>query len=342
MSLINQMLKDLASRTKPVTSPEVLLSELMTRMKGQTKRNKLDWLIYGTIIFLMIMITLLIIQKLLGENDSEKVVAHPVVVIQENQKTKYPKHVDQHPKMELAQLNAKHEKNFPAVQIELDHKKDLIKEEVIVSKPKEIIASPPIQKTNLIKKAIAYSKEDEFEEARTFLSQGRNNEAIQTLTNILANDPEFFSARDLLATIFYEQGNFEKANAVLKKGLQQRPLYPPYVRLTAEIMMTKGRLNEALNLLQEAPPTLKEYPEYHALLAALYQRIGKPDYAEGLYEKLLTLQPDNVIWWLGLGIARESMNKKFEALDAFAKADADGLTPELRNYVESRISHLQG
>jgi len=410
MSLINQMLKDLSNRSKPVTNPEALLSELMERIKIQKNKYKIDWAIYGTIIFLMIIISGFIIHKLLNNNSAKM---GPRIVATTQTKTKYPPNVlhestmitgitleannqmtilsflldkdvsyrvqsESKNEVQIAFDNAKlvaslpsmnplnsgikmirvsqvnhvlimhlslmegitlshldlhHVKGLPELQIEFNHK--------ILKKEKEKNVTLSLQ-TNKIKKAIAYSKEDEYEEARTLSTQGRNNEAIRNLTNVLENDPEFFPARNLLATILFEQGNFENATAVLKTGLQQKPFYPPYVQLEAQILMMKGKLDEALNLLQTAPPTLNKYPEYHALIAALYQRVGKPIYAEGLYEQLLKLQPENSIWWLGLGIARESMNKKLEALEAFANANTDSLTPELRTYVESRINHLQG
>jgi MSHA biogenesis protein MshN len=206
----------------------------------------------------------------------------------------------------------------------------------------------PINDTNLIEKNSIkkvhdeYSVEDEFELAKNLSSQGKNREAGNILEKLLSIEPEYVAGRNLLATIFYEQGNFEKANMVLTEGLMQRPLYPPYVQLKAEILADEGKLKEALHLLQKAPPAIDEYPDYHALVAALYQRLGKSTLAEGLYEQLLRVDARNSRWWVGLGIARESQNKKPEALIAFSKASMiSTLSPELRNYVESRISSLQ-
>lgn len=208
---------------------------------------------------------------------------------------------------------------------------------------KTVDNSTLVEKTNPIKKMNSeMSLNEEFERAKHFSSIGKNNDAIHVLQDLLVNESEYIPARKLLATILYEQGNFEKANMVLQEGLEQRPLYPPYVQLKAEILVDEGKIKQALNLLQKAPPSLEEYPDYHALIAALYQRLGKSTNAESVYEQLLRLQPNNSLWWLGLGIARESQDKKPEALMAFAKAnDSDSLAPELKTYIESRMTSLQ-
>ncbi len=229
---------------------------------------------------------------------------------------------------EIGNLDLLHSHDLPELRIDLIEK--VSEEEMLVEK-------------NSIKKVHdEYSVDDEFERAKVFSGEGKNNDSIRVLQTILSSDAEYVPARTLLANILYEQGNFDKADEILREGLLQRPLYPPYVQLKAEILVDQGKIKEAFHLLQKAPPTLEENPEYHALLAALYQRLGKSLLAEGLYEQLLKVEPSNSRWWVGLGIARESQNKKPEALIAFSKASMiSSLSPELRNYVDSRISSLQ-
>lgn len=183
--------------------------------------------------------------------------------------------------------------------------------------------------------------EEEYRDAMQISHDGRTNQSIIMLTEILAKDPEYYPARESLATLLVEQGNTEKALGVIKTGLQQRPFYPPYIQLKAKILVDQKKVAQALNLLQIAPPALKDYPDYHAFIAALYQRSGKPVLAQQIYEDLLELQPTNGIWWMGLAIAYESLGNLNQATNAFLKAiNSDNLDPESKAYAESRVKSL--
>jgi MSHA biogenesis protein MshN len=106
--------------------------------------------------------------------------------------------------------------------------------------------------------------------------------------------------------------------------------------------VVQGKIRQALNLLQLAPPPLETNPDYHAFVAALYQRQGQPFFAEKLYEQLLVLQPDNAAWWTGLGIALENLGKNTQAVQAYWKArNSEQVNPELRIFVENHIHNLQ-
>jgi MSHA biogenesis protein MshN len=157
----------------------------------------------------------------------------------------------------------------------------------------------------------------------------------------MAKYPEYATARESLATLLISQGNISQAQQVIRVGLQQRPFYPPYIQLKARILVNEGKVKQALNLLQLEPPPLAENPDYHALIAALYQRQGQPNFAEKLYEQLLVIQPHNPTWWTGLGIALESLGKRTLAINAYTKVkESSNLSPELKIYAETRLRNL--
>jgi MSHA biogenesis protein MshN len=55
----------------------------------------------------------------------------------------------------------------------------------------------------------------------------------------------------------------------------------------------------------------------------------------------LNQQPNNSVWWMGLAIARESLRKNKEAVEAYTKAsNTDNLSSELKVYAENRIHAL--
>jgi MSHA biogenesis protein MshN len=53
------------------------------------------------------------------------------------------------------------------------------------------------------------------------------------------------------------------------------------------------------------------------------------------------MQPQNPVWWMGLGISLQAEKRNAEALDAFRKAKASGtLSPELQAFVERKLGQL--
>jgi tetratricopeptide (TPR) repeat protein len=195
---------------------------------------------------------------------------------------------------------------------------------------------------SIIKLRTDISLADQYQEALHYSTQGRTHEAVILLTKLLVKEPAFSPARESLASLLLAQGNVIKAQQIIAAGLQQRPFYPPYIQLKAKMLVDKGKINQALNLLQIAAPPLKADPGYHGFIAALYQRQGQPVLAEQLYEQLLALQPNNATWWIGLAIALESMDKHTLAIEAYLKAkSSDNLSPELKAYAEVRVRKLQ-
>ena len=92
-----------------------------------------------------------------------------------------------------------------------------------------------------------------------------------------------------------------------------------------------------------AAPTIAKDPEYHAFLAGLYEQNGQPLLAARVYNQLVHLVPTQGVWWMGLGISLEQLNKSNEALIAYNSAlKTRALNPELQAYVDSRITALRG
>ncbi len=198
------------------------------------------------------------------------------------------------------------------------------------------------QNGSIIKLRTDLSMSDQYQQALQLSTEGHSHDAIRALTALLGKNPEYAAARESLASLLIARGETIQAEQVIKIGLQQRPFYPAYVQLKARILVNEGKIREALNLLQMAPPMLTTNPDYHAFIAGLYQRQGQPVFAEKLYEQLLAVQPNNATWWMGLGIALESMGKSTLAMEAYVKAgNSDHLSPELKIYAESRVHNLQ-
>ena len=196
--------------------------------------------------------------------------------------------------------------------------------------------------TNLpIKKSSSAEIENQYRNAIALVNQGQVIQAILELNQILTKQPDFTLARQSYATFLFQQGDFQEAEKAVDIGLNQHPLYAPYLQIKAEILAGEGKIGQALTLLQKNPPSLDENPEYHALLAALYQKDNQFQLAEKIYEELIKMQPSNSIWWMGLAITREKLKKNQAALQAYEYAgQKENLSPELKVFIENRIRLL--
>ncbi len=174
------------------------------------------------------------------------------------------------------------------------------------------------------------------------LGKGRQAEAEQALREALHFDPRLARARETLAALYLNSGRLTEAQALLAEGLRLTPRAAGLAQLHARLLAEQGDLATALTVLQRASPPLTENPDYHALLAALYQRAGQHASAAWVYRQLLAQDGRRATWWLGLGISLEALDDIAPALEAYLKAHqlGVGLSPQVLDYVGSRIGAL--
>ena len=166
-------------------------------------------------------------------------------------------------------------------------------------------------------------------------------EAAEILRELLGHNPDHHRAREARASILIRLGRVEEAAGELETGMVLAPTHPGFAKLRARILSQRGTAAEALEILRRAPPPLRQDPEYHALIAALHQRMGEHGLAADLYRRVLGAVPENAAWWMGFGISLEGEDAAGSALLAYRAAAAlAGLGSESRRYVESRIAAL--
>lgn len=195
---------------------------------------------------------------------------------------------------------------------------------------------------SFIKKPVEeFNVEQQYKNAYNFSLMGQKDKAVMMLTMLLEAHPVFHPARELLINLLLEQGNLVKAEKILQAGLSFDSNYSPFVELKAKMLVNAGKVNKALELLQRAAPPIENNPDYHAFIAALYQRQGQSLLAAKLYEQLLSVEPNKAIWWMGLAIALESQGNESEAREAYMHANnGAGLNPELRAFVQTKINSI--
>ncbi|MBL8323636.1 MAG: tetratricopeptide repeat protein [Rubrivivax sp.] len=168
---------------------------------------------------------------------------------------------------------------------------------------------------------------------------GHRATAVAGARELLVLNPRHEAARQLAAHLEAEAGATDRAVALLREGLEQDPSRTALALTLARMLATEGLAEEALAVLDtHAVPG----PEAAGLRAGVLARRG--DYAAALpaYESAARSQPLNPMWWLGLGVALESLGEPARARQAFGKAHSLGLQqPDLADYVQQRLRALE-
>lgn len=140
-----------------------------------------------------------------------------------------------------------------------------------------------------------------------------------------------------------ELGQNQQAINALREMLRRYPNYIPARQSLVNLYINYGELELALNTLVQVEPRIQEYPDYYALMAALYEQLKQPQMAAQIYQQLLEVQPGNGVWWMGLGIALEDLQQPAAARDAYQKAlRSHSLSTQVRAYVTERFEWLTG
>lgn len=201
----------------------------------------------------------------------------------------------------------------------------------------------PVQRNAAIKTPAAQSLIlQKYQIALDEAKLGKLQQAIANLSALLEVDPEYQDARTTLAALLMDKGNRPQASKIINEGLNIFPGYAPFVELKARLLTQDGKIQQALNLLQSAVPPITDNPDYHALIAALYERSNKDLFAIRTYQKLLALDPHNGSWWFGLAVSYDKVGKTRDATTAYERAMSEGhLNSASLAYLQKRLESLQ-
>lgn len=194
---------------------------------------------------------------------------------------------------------------------------------------KEVTPSTPKQRAD-----------DEYRRATVLAQQGRANEAMASLEQALAQDGSHQAARQTLVGLLLEQQRQQDAVRVLQEGLALDRSQTGLAMLLARLQVERAALQAAIQTLEASQGAARK-PDYHAFLAALYQRAGQHQQAMESYRQALRQSPQNGLWWMGLAISLQASNQTENARSAFLRAQDSGmLSSELEAFVRQRLGQL--
>lgn len=184
--------------------------------------------------------------------------------------------------------------------------------------------------------------ENEFRRAVHLVNQGRIAEGMDGFRGALKIDPGHEAARQTLVALLLESKRVDDAAGVLRQGLAFNAENTGFAMLLARIMVERNDVPAALSLLQKHAAPLDRNPDFHGFAAALYQRLGRHKEAIEQYQAALRLAPSGSVWWVGLAISYQAVDRPKDALEAFTRAKSAGnLSPTLLAFVDQRLRQLQ-
>jgi MSHA biogenesis protein MshN len=180
-----------------------------------------------------------------------------------------------------------------------------------------------------------------YQEAVEALQNGKMADAQRNLRETLAQQPRHHKSRELLTEIYLRTGRISEAENLLAAGAMLDSRYTLFSKLHARLLAQRGDISGALQVLQRQAAADTD-AEYHALLAALYQRASDHGQAVTAYQIALRLEPNQGVWWMGLAISLEAQQNPGDALSAYRRAQSSGtLTGAALEFVQRKINRLE-
>ena len=175
------------------------------------------------------------------------------------------------------------------------------------------------------------------------LKSGQEDEAIDLLYRLLAEQPSNVGARKKLAAILFARNRMSEAESVLIEGVRLIPEELPMRLMLARLYFQQDKTQLAFDSLGEDIVNAYLYPDFVSFRASLAEKFNRYELARQDYKSLVESQPDESRWWLGYAVSLERLNQNARALAAYETTSKIGqLPPEVLQFVNQRIHYLAG
>ncbi len=334
------MLHDLEARRAQGNAHDTMLFQEFNIISKFSKFTKIELVVYF-MLFVVILVTIGIIISKTVAAVAEPVLEYPGVAIQTSQfSLKYDDSVTSNKSKPVKKIIVPAKVN----QIKVIKQKATKGKIAVVS---TAISEPDTSRDGVVHKRIReltaeQRAEISYQTAYEYLLAKNSTKAQDELRNALMLLPGHIKARELLAGIYIKNGRIVEARTLLQYGMRIAPAHFIFAKLYARILMEQNESVTAISVLLRNPPSQQADPDYHALLAALYQKNKQHRAAATLYGKLLTLRKNHGVWWLGLAISLEALGNESQAKLAYEKAKNSGnLSKGLYQYTHQRVTALE-
>lgn len=118
------------------------------------------------------------------------------------------------------------------------------------------------------------------QKALQLLAESQTAEAYSVLEQQIIENRYAHQTRETYAKLLFSEGNHLGALELTDAGLSLSPNHSGFKKVKARILISQGRLNEAINLLLTRAPSVNADLEYHELLATA--QLASRDYEGAL------------------------------------------------------------
>lgn len=189
--------------------------------------------------------------------------------------------------------------------------------------------------------SLAQQADNEFRKANGLMQQGRIDEAMTGYEAALQLDAGHEAARQALVVLLLQSNRNADAEQVLQDGLKLNIKHSGFAMQLARIQIDRDAAWSALLTLQKTLPYAERKADYQAFVAALLQRLNRHKEAVIHYQAAVQLSPNSGVWWMGLGISLQALQRNDEAHAAFKRAlDSHTLNADLQGYILQQMRSL--
>ncbi len=190
-----------------------------------------------------------------------------------------------------------------------------------VEAPKKTVTAPKEEFSTQIKKRLRPQSneqlaEKQYQRGYALLQSGDKKGAEEAWRRALKIYGKHAASRESLAILYLSQSRHIEATEQLQKGLNANPGNGKLALLYARMQLEGDDLKGAVITLERTMRSQSQSADYHAFLAAVYQRKGDFSKSITAYQVALKQQQNQPVWWMGLGISLESAGMPKEALTA--------------------------
>ncbi len=376
MSLVNQMLRDLEARHAPERGGEAVLQDLSVSAAGS--QRAISGAVYLVIGMVLAGVAILGGWYWMQQNERAFPVPMRAEAVQEpvtlQQRSPTPEPMEDVVRQEVKQAISvtppsvvieeskrqrtnsaiaenEPEKKNPKITIAPPQKQAVVEpaiESAPVDRSKPVVPTPPPPKKPVLERidrprSRGEVAQAEFLKGTDLIAKGRINAAHAAFTKALELDPNHLQAREVWVALLLRGGETDRAERLLREGLKLQPKAFSLARMLARLLAERGAVTQALGVLERTVPPVTADPDFYGLLAALYQRSEQHARAVAAYRRVLAIVPDKAVWWMGMGISLEKLQRQDEAVQAYRRARATGgMSSQVNGYINSRLAALAG
>ena len=159
---------------------------------------------------------------------------------------------------------------------------------------------------------------------------GHLDAAEQSYRQILAREPDFVDALNLLGALLYQQHRYDEAIAQFRRVLTLQPESPDAYNSVGIVLKAQGHLEEAITCYNQTLSRQPDHAEAHNNLGNALKDLGRLEEAISAYRQALKIRPAYPEAYNNLGVALRQQGQWQAAMTAYQQAI--GLRP---NYFEA-------